>query len=209
VERDGTRRGFLKRLGLAAAIAAKPINRLFAKGLETSAFAAEYVPPTGRIRLPESDDQWQAVKDYISDPGPEYRHASESAFEAFRDIKYGVRIHWGLYSKKEWWDTSWPFLKLSPAEKQEYQEQYKTWNPSGFNADEWMRFFQENGMKMFAITCNHHDGFSMYNSSRRVTSRVDWTAPGGPKLQGCDLAYSIMETPFSRDVVGELCAAGR
>ena len=35
-----------------------------------------------------------------------------------RDIKYGVRIHWGLCWLQEWWDTSWPFLKLSPAEKQ-------------------------------------------------------------------------------------------
>jgi alpha-L-fucosidase len=209
VEGDTTRRGFLKRLGAAAAIVTKPINRMFARTLATSVFTEGHVPPSGNIRLPESDDQWRAVKDYISEPGPEYRHASDSAFEAFRDIKYGVRIHWGLYSNKDWWDTSWPFLKLSPAEKQEYQEQYKTWNPSGFNADEWMKFFKENGMKMFAITSNHHDGFSMYNTKRRVTSRVDWTAPGGPKLQGCDLAYSIMETPFNRDVVGELCAAGR
>jgi len=38
---------------------------------------------------------------------------------------------------------------------------------------------------------------------------VDWTAPGGPKLQNADLAYSIMETPFKRDVVRELCDAGR
>ena len=64
-------------------------------------------------------------------------------------------------------------------------------------------------MKMFAITCNHHEGFSMYDTKRRVTSRVDWTPPGGPKLQNCDLAYSIMETPFKRDVIREVCDAGR
>ena len=114
----------------------------------------------------------------------------------------------GCTPLQEWWNTSWPFLNLSPAEKQEYQEQYKTWNPSGFNADEWMKFFKENGMKMFAITCNHHEGFSMYDTKRRVKSRVDWTAPGGPKLQSCDLAYCIMETPFKRDVVREVCDAG-
>lgn len=62
---------------------------------------------------------------------------------------------------------------------------------------------------MFAITCNHHDGFSMYDTRRRIRSRVDWTAPGGPKLQNCDLAYSVVETPFKRDVVRELCDAGR
>ncbi len=206
---DNTRRSFLKSLGIASVMATKRIRRVFASNSATSALAQGYVPPRGNIRVPESDDQWKAVKDYVDEPGPEYRHASESAFEAFRDIKYGVRIHWGLYALKEWWDTSWLFLKLSPAEKQEYQEQYKTWNPTGFNADEWMKFFKENGMKMFAITCNHHEGFSMYDTKRRVTSRVDWTAPGGPKLQNCDLAYSIMETPFKRDVVREVCDAGR
>ncbi|MGA2203899.1 MAG: alpha-L-fucosidase [Terriglobales bacterium] len=206
---DNTRRGFLKGLGVASVMATKPINRMFARTLATSVLTEDYVPPKGNIRLPESDDQWQAVKAYVNEPGPEYRHASESAFEAFRDIKYGVRIHWGLYSIKEWWNTSWPFLKLSPAEKQEYQDQYKTWNPSGFNADECMKFFKDNGMRMFAITCNHHEGFSMYDTKRRVRSRVDWTAPGGPKLQSCDLAYSIMETPFKRDVIREVCDAGR
>ena len=68
------------------------------KNLATSVLNEDYVPPKGNIRLPESDDQWKAVKAYVNEPGPEYRHASESAFEAFRDIKYGVRIHWGLYS---------------------------------------------------------------------------------------------------------------
>lgn len=205
---NNTRRTFLKRLGLASVMASKAVNRMFGSNV-LSAFTETYVPPKGNIRLPESDENWKAVKDYVDEPGPEYRHASEYAFEAFRDIKYGVRIHWGPYSIQEWWDTSWPFVKLSFAEKQKYQEQYKTWNPSGFNAHEWMKFFKENGMKMFAITCNHHDGFSMYDTKRRVRSRVDWTAPGGPKLQNSDLAYSIMETPFKRDVVRELCDAGR
>jgi alpha-L-fucosidase len=119
------------------------------------------------------------------------------------------RVHWGLYSLQEWWNTSWPMLDLSPAQMQDYQQQYKTWNPTGFNADGWMKFFKENGMRMFAFTTNHHEGFSMYETKRRVTSRVNWTAAGGPKLESCDLAYSIMETPFKRDVVREVCDAGR
>ncbi|MFZ0761205.1 MAG: alpha-L-fucosidase [Candidatus Sulfotelmatobacter sp.] len=206
---DDTRRSFLKKLGLASVIATRGIHRVFASNPAQSVVSDEYVPPQGDIRVPETDGQWRRVKDYVTEPGPEYRHAPESAFEAFRDIKYGVRIHWGLYSLHEWWATSWPILDLSPAQKQEYQQQYKTWNPTGFNADEWMKFFQENGMKMFAFTTNHHEGFSMYDTKRRVASRVNWTAPGGPKLESCDLAYSIMETPFKRDVVREVCEAGR
>ena len=60
---------------------------------------------------------------------------------------------------------------------------------------------------MFAFTAKHHEGFSMFDTQTRVKRRVNWTAPGGPALEDCDLAYSIMETPFHRDVVKELCDA--
>jgi alpha-L-fucosidase len=149
------------------------------------------------------------VKDWIEDNiDADYHHPSAATIEAFRDIKFGVRIHWGLYSITEQGGESWPFLKLSNEKKQAYQELYKTWNPTGFNAEEWMKLFSENGIKMFAITTMHHEGFSMFDTKARVKKRVNWTAPGGPVLEDCDLAYSIMETPFLRDVIKELCDAG-
>ena len=49
----------------------------------------------------------------------------------------------------------------------------------------------------------------MFDTRTRVRQRIRWDAPGGPALENSDLAYSIMETPFRRDVVKELCAAGR
>jgi alpha-L-fucosidase len=70
-----------------------------------------------------------------------------------------------------------------------------------------MDIFKESGMKMFAFTTKHHEGFSMFDTRTRVRSRASWSAPGGPRVESCDLAYSIMETPFRRDIVGELCAA--
>jgi alpha-L-fucosidase len=72
-----------------------------------------------------------------------------------------------------------------------------------------MAFFRENGMKMFTFTPNHHEGFSMYDTKRRIRCRIDWTNASGPSLQSCDLAYSIMETPFRRDIVREVVDAGR
>jgi alpha-L-fucosidase len=96
---------------------------------------------------------------------------------------------------------------MSFEERQRYQSMYKTWNPQGFNADEWMDLFAACGMKMFAFTAKHHEGFCMYDTHTRVRSRVNWTAPGGPKMEACNLAYSIMETPFHRDIVKELCDA--
>ncbi len=160
--------------------------------------------------LPHSDVHYQRVRAYIEDvPVPEYRWAPDAAYERFRDIKYGVRLHWGPYSILGQSGESWPFLKLSFAERQRYQAMYKTWNPRGFNADEWMDLFADCGMKMFAFTSKHHDGFSMFDTHTRVRRRTNWTAPGGPRMEPCDLAYSIMETPFKRDVVRELCVAAR
>jgi alpha-L-fucosidase len=202
-----TRREFISTISAASLAATHPSCRFVATGV--SLLEPQYKPPKGVIRVPETDENWQALREYVTEPGVDYHHASDAAFEAFRDIKYGVRIHWGLYCLHGWSHTSWPYLKLSPAEKARYNEQYKTWNPSGFDPNAWMSFFRENGMKMFAFTANHHEGFSMYDTKRRIRSRVDWKNPAGPQLEECDLAYSITETPFGRDILREIVEAGR
>jgi len=178
---------------------------LFCAGSSSSSWAAD----TQQLRLPETDTHYQATKSYVEEqPEADYQHASPAAFEAFKDIKYGVRIHWGLYSILHQQHESWPFLQMSFSQKQAYQEMYKTWNPDGFDAEQWMRLFKDCGLQMFAFTAKHHEGFSMFDTKTHVKQRVNWTAPGGPQLEDCDLAYSIMDTPFHRDVVKELCDAG-
>jgi alpha-L-fucosidase len=145
---------------------------------------------------------------YIENPPiASYRSASTSAYEAFQDMKFGVRIHWGIYSIWHRGAESWPFLEMSLDDRQKYNSLYTAWNPSGFDASLWMDTFQESGMKMFAFTSKHHEGFSMFDTHTRVKRRANWTASGGPKIESCDVAYSIMETPFRRDVVKELCDA--
>jgi len=160
-----------------------------------------------RMCLPADDFHWNRVKGYVEDPPQSgYAHASEAARDAFRDMKYGVRIHWGVYALQEV-EASWPFLDMSDAERAEYQELYRRFNPEKFNAEQWMGFFDRCGFKCFAFTAKHHDGFSMFDTGTRVKQRVNWAAPGGPRVEPCDVAYSIMETPFKRDVVKELCDA--
>jgi alpha-L-fucosidase len=192
------------------------VRRAFAVLVTAGCGAAlAFLPPRARssdaeIRLPSNDAHWAPVKDYV-EPVPEagYKHAPPAAVEDFKDIKYGVRIHWGLYSGRFEGGESWPFLDLPFAGKQEYESAYETWNPSGFDAEQWMKLFRESGLRMFAFTTKHHDGFSMFATRTRVRRRVDWAAPGGPRLEDCSLAYSIAEAPFGRDVVGELCDAAR
>jgi alpha-L-fucosidase len=142
------------------------------------------------------------------EPIAEYHSASASAYEAFQDMKFGARVHWGIYSIWHRGNESWPFLPMSYEDRQAYNNLYKAWNPAGFDADGWMDAFKDSGMKMFTFTTKHHEGFSMFDTKTRVKSRANWTAPGGPAIESCDLAYSIMETPFRRDVVKELCDAG-
>lgn len=140
-------------------------------------------------------------------PVPEYDWAPASAYEAFEDMKFGIRIHWGIYSIWHRGPESWPFLGMSVEDRQDYNNLYKTWNPAGFDADQWTDIFKDSGMKMLAFTSKHHEGFAMFDTKTRVKSRANWTAAGGPRIESCDLAYSIMETPFRRDVVKELCDA--
>src|SRR3982751_3437936 len=108
--------------------------------------------------IPENESQYKRVKAYVEEtPVPAYEWASSEAYEAFRDMKYGVRIHWGIYSIHRLYPESWPFLKMSSAERNEYNELYKTWNPSGFDAAEWTNLFNEGGLTMLAFTTQHTD----------------------------------------------------
>jgi len=162
------------------------------------------------VKLPATDVHYRRVKPYIEDtPNPDYSQASDAARAAFRQMKFGVRIHWGVYAMLPYGcNASWPFVRadsghpmLNDEQRQAYQQFYRSFNPTNFNADAWMDLFQTNGIKVVAFTTKHHDGFSMFDTHAHVARRVNWTAPGGPKIEECDLPYSIMESPYHRDIV--------
>jgi len=179
-----------------------------AAGWVAAVRAADSADAGRDIRLPVTDSHYKHVSSYIEDvPDPDYRHAPPEAMESFRDLKFGIRVHWGLYSIWGFKTESWPFLPLSDARRQEYEQLYRTWNPQGFDAAEWMELFRSAGARFFTFTTKHHDGFSLFDTQARVRRRVNWTSPAGRRLEDCDVAYSIMETPFHRDVVRELTDA--
>jgi alpha-L-fucosidase len=161
-------------------------------------------------RLPLSDGHYLRTCGYAEDlPVAEYTWAPDGRYEDLSDMKFGIRVHWGLYSILQLQNESWPFLMMSKEERASYQHLYQSWFPQGFDADEWTGLFKESGARMFSFTAKHHDGFSMYDTSTRVSKRVNWLAPGGPVIEHCDHSYSIMDTPFRRDVVRELCTSAR
>jgi alpha-L-fucosidase len=191
------RRGFLSGAGAAA----------LGAGFHLREFSQQAEPPLEH-RLPQNDADYRRSQSYVEEvPVHRYHWASDRAREAFNDLKFGLRIHWGIYSLFGRPGESWPFLALPFDERQSYNQAYKTWNPSAFDADAWMDVCQESGLRMFAFTSKHHEGFSMFDTKTRVRNRADWAAEGGPRIEACDLAYSIMETPFQRDVVHELTTA--
>ncbi|MDR1813331.1 MAG: alpha-L-fucosidase [Tannerella sp.] len=182
------------------------------------------------IRLPKSDWHYQRVKDYVEEtPDDDYLHASEAAYEAFRDIKFSVRIHWGVYAMKHV-EASWPLLAMTPADAAEYNQLYKKWNPQKFDPDGWMRFFKRIGAQCMAFTTKHTDGFSLFHTNTRVRSRINyaastlepdantwkpglynsapvWHNKGNPVLEECDLHYSVAESPYKQDIVKQLADA--
>lgn len=104
------------------------------------------------------------------------------ARKEFSDSKFGIFLHWGIYSmfaQGEW------FLNSENIDCHEYAKAASGFYPSKFNAAEWVKAIKESGAKYICFTSRHHDGFSMFD-----TEYSD---------------YDIIDaTPFKRDIVGEL-----
>ena len=95
--------------------------------------------------------------------------------EWFREAKYGMMIHWGLYSllAGEWrgrrmgdligeWAQQYFRIPLS-----EYSRLAEAFDPVFFDAEEWVRLARDAGMKYVVFTSKHHDGFAMFRSDRK------------------------------------------
>ncbi len=154
------------------------------------------------------------------DADEDYRHAGSAAIERWMDWKFGLRIHWGPYSilgnGPESWPLGRPFtsrddsaFEATATLRRQYEKVPSWWNPINFNAEDWVQMMTDAGMRYFTFTAKHHDGFSMYDTATRVRRRIIHTGEDAGRIVDCDLAYSIMETPFRRDVLGELINAAR
>lgn len=113
----------------------------------------------------------------------------------FRAARFGMFIHWGVYSVPagEWKGQlvaglgEW-IMNRGQIPVAEYEQLPKQFNPVKFNAEEIVRIAKNAGMKYIVITAKHHDGFAMYGSKASKYNIVD-------------------ATPFKRDPLKELAAA--
>jgi alpha-L-fucosidase len=111
----------------------------------------------------------------------------------WRDAKFGMFIHWGVYSVPAgfYHDQSvkgigeW-IMNKGKIPMAEYQLYAKEFNPVKFNADDWVKAAKDAGMKYIVITSKHHDGFAMFCSQASKWNICDATPYGKDPLK--DLA---------------------
>ena len=111
--------------------------------------------------------------------------AIKQAQQEFQDSKFGIFIHWGIYSMLG--DGEW-VMNNKKLNYEEYTHLAGGFCPSKFDARAWVRAFKDAGARYVTFTSRHHDGFSMFKTA---------TSP-----------YNVVDgTPFKRDVVAELAQA--
>ncbi len=142
----------------------------------------------------------------------DYQHAPGSALERWQDMKFGLRIHWGLYTMvggHESWCLSHRATGKFPSDefRKFYSVLYQFFNPTDFNADQWMALIERAGMKYFTFTTKHHDGFCMWPTE--TTQKGLKMVNGYGKYIGTENHYSIEETPYKNDIVRALVEAAR
>ncbi len=115
------------------------------------------------------------------EPSPE----NLKAREWFKDARFGLFIHWGVYSILG--DDEW-VMNNQNISIDNYKKLPLFFNPIAYDADAWVQLAKEAGMKYITITSRHHDGFSMFDSKATDYDIVD-------------------QTPYGKDVLKQLANA--
>jgi alpha-L-fucosidase len=103
-----------------------------------------------------------------ADVPPERR----AAREWYQDARFGMFIHWGIYSLLG--DGEW-VMQNRKITVPEYEWLATTFNPVKFDAKTWVTLARAAGMRYITITSRHHDGFSMFKTAATPYNIVDWT----------------------------------
>jgi len=102
----------------------------------------------------------------------------------FFERRFGMFVHWGLYSIPGWHEQhQW----RARVPRGEYVKLAYQWNPNKFNPEAWLDLMEEAGMKYITITTKHHDGFCLWDTKQT--------------------AFNTMNTPYKKDIVGMLSDA--
>jgi alpha-L-fucosidase len=121
------------------------------------------------------------------DIGYKPSQANLKAREWFQDARFGLFVHWGVYSVLGKTGAEW-VMNHDKIPVAEYEKLPPQFNPVKFDADEWCRMVKDAGMQYITITSKHHDGFAMYDSKVSDYDIVDRTPYGKDVLKMLDEA---------------------
>lgn len=119
---------------------------------------------------------------------------SDSRMSWWREARFGLFIHWGLYAtlEGEWkggTDYGEWIRDSAHIPRAEYDELVKRFTAEKFDADRWASLAADAGMRYVVITTKHHDGFCLWKSDATD--------------------FDVESTPFGKDVMAEIARAFR
>lgn len=137
----------------------------------------------------------QAIREADSGWWTESQKTLDERMEWFSQAKFGMFIHWGVYSQaggkykgRRYGGYAEHLMRVAHIPVAEYTDSLvRTFDPERFDADEWMRLAKDAGMRYMVITAKHHDGFAMFPSKA--------------------YPYDIRMTKCKVDPMAELCKA--
>ncbi|MEU7854713.1 alpha-L-fucosidase [Nonomuraea sp. NPDC049141] len=123
---------------------------------------------------------------HASDADGSTHRISPARLAEFREQRFGLFIHWGLYAlaaRHEW------VKQREGLTDEQYQPYFEHFDPDLFDPDAWAEAAAGAGMRYMVLTTKHHDGFCLWDSA--LTD------------------YSVAGTPHGKDLVGPIVEAFR
>lgn len=132
----------------------------------------------------------------VAGPPGETTEERDARMAWWREARFGLFIHWGLYAipAGEWNGRIVPnvsewIMHFGQIPVAEYEPLKNQFNPVKFDADAWVKLAKDAGMRYLVITTKHHDGFSLFASEHSD--------------------YDIEATPYGRDIMKQIADACR
>lgn len=152
------------------------------------------------------------VSPYAGAPG--WAESKAERIEWFNDAKFGMFIHWGLYSPAGGY---WP---PDPETGKKYPQHYSEWirywdktdepeygnltkplfKPDPGCTDEWAQLAKDAGMKYTVLTAKHHDGYTLFNSKTDYSQKNDITGSTNISPPGRDLVAEYAKSMQKQDL---------